>query len=131
MCLKAHIFSCRNLCYIKFLEDNKPITCATFNMYYKGLSKPEIKVCTYYYPLIHVSQHCYPRGGMTLARRRSPSRSRLGPNLKVAIKGLGSVTLPVMSLSACSLLSLSFSTLLLLMSFESFAVFDTSFCIFR
>ena len=32
----------------KFLEDNQPITCAAFDKYYKGLSKPEIKVCVYH-----------------------------------------------------------------------------------
>ena len=34
----------RNLCYLDFLKENEPITCATFNKYYKGLLKADIKV---------------------------------------------------------------------------------------
>ena len=34
----------RNLCYLDFLKENEPITCAAFEKYYKGLSKADIKV---------------------------------------------------------------------------------------
>ena len=37
-------FSFRNLCYLEFLRENEPITCAAFDKYYKGLSKAGIKV---------------------------------------------------------------------------------------
>ena len=57
-------FSRRNLCYVKIFEDNQPITCAAFDMYYKGLLRPEIKVRVYSISTILRSMFsvlCYPQ----------------------------------------------------------------------